>query len=30
MIRRLGITHASWRRNRGEEDARGVDPHGIG
>jgi DNA-binding NtrC family response regulator len=30
MIRRLGITHASWRRNRGEGAARGVDSGGIG
>jgi two-component system response regulator HydG len=30
MIRRMGITHASWRRNRGEGRARGVDSGGIG
>jgi len=30
MIRRMGITHASWRRNRGSDAARGVDSGGIG
>jgi hypothetical protein len=25
MIRRMGITHPSWRRNRGEDPASGSD-----